>query len=463
MTPSTTSNRRKILLVDDDPGLLRLLTIRLMTSGYEVESVDSGEKALARLPVFQPDLVITDLRMEGMDGMALFNVIHRRDPVLPVLILTAHGTIPDAVEATRRGIFAYLTKPFEGGALLGHVSQALRLGVKPPEAGAVSESTAWRSEIVTRSAAMEALLREARLVSEVDASVFICGASGTGKELLAKAIHKASRRSTRPFIAVNCAAIPEGLLESELFGCRKGAYTGATQDRPGLFQAAHHGTLLLDEIGDMPPALQVKLLRTLEEKEVRPVGAIEVQPVDVRVISATHRHLETEVAAGRFRQDLYYRLNVVTLEIPSLAERREDIPLLASHFLSRLAKEAGKAISRFAPEAMEHLVQAPWPGNVRQLQNVVEYTVAIATTPIIPATLVQKALRDPPAGLLSFGEARSQFEHDYLIRLLRTTGGNVSQAARFAQRGRTEFYKLLRRHELDPTLFRRPEKGQIEA
>ncbi|MDH5578665.1 MAG: sigma 54-interacting transcriptional regulator, partial [Betaproteobacteria bacterium] len=322
-----------ILLVDDDRDLLHLISMRLTAAGYRVTAVESAEAALASLAVERPQLVITDLRMQGMDGLGLFDAIHRQAPSLPVVILTAHGTIPDAVAATRRGVFSFLTKPFEPKMLLETVADALRLSTAP-----IGDRALWRAEMITRSAAMEALLGQAQRVAASDASVCIFGASGTGKELLARAIHRASRRAEAPFIAVNCGAIPEGLLESELFGHKRGAFTGAVQDRRGLFQACEGGTLFLDEVGDMPPALQVKLLRSLEDRVVRPVGANDAVPIDVRVISATHRKLEERIASGEFREDLYYRLNVVKLELPSLAQRREDIPLLAGHFLARLAE-----------------------------------------------------------------------------------------------------------------------------
>jgi two-component system response regulator GlrR len=301
---------------------------------------------------------------------------------------------------------------------------------------------------------MEDLLRQAKLVADSDASVLIFGESGTGKELLARAIHQASRRSERAFVAVNCGAIPGGLLESELFGHARGAFTGAVQAHKGLFQAADGGTLFLDEIGDMPLPLQVKLLRVLQEGEVRPVGSTQAIPVDVRVISATHRDLDAQREQGLFREDLYYRLNVVSLALPSLAERREDIPLLAAHILGKLAERYRKPSSTLAPDAMALLVAAPWPGNVRQLLNLLEQCVALATTPVIPATLVQAALKEDAAALIPFEEARKTFERDYLVRLLKITGGNVTQAAQLAKRNRTEFYKLLQRHRLEPGMFK---------
>jgi len=441
----------RVLLVDDDKDLLQLIAMRLTAAGYAVTAVESGEAALAALAVSRPQVVVTDLRMQGMDGMALFDAIHRDSPSLPVLILTAHGTIPEAVAATRRGIFSFLTKPFEPKVLLDTVADAMRLSSPPAAAGEVES---WRAEITTRSSGMEDLLSQARRVAASDASVCIFGASGTGKELLARAIHRASPRAQAPFVAVNCGAIPEGLLESELFGHKKGSFTGAVSDRRGLFQAAQGGTLFLDEIGDMPLPLQVKLLRALEERKIRPVGSHESFDVDVRVIAATHRKLEERIASGEFREDLYYRLNVVKLYIPTLAERREDIPLLATHFLRRLAERYKRPVPTLAPNAMALLIAAPWPGNVRQLLNLLEQAVALATTSLIPESLVQGSLREDASALVPFEEARKTFERDYLVRLLKITNGNVTQAALLAKRNRTEFYKLLQRHRLEPAMFK---------
>jgi two-component system response regulator GlrR len=439
----------RILLVDDDKDLLQLIAMRLTAAGYAVTAVESGEAALAALAVSRPQVVVTDLRMQGMDGMALFDAIHRDSPSLPVVILTAHGTIPEAVTATRRGVFSFLTKPFEPKVLLDTVAEAMRLS-----SPVVGEMEDWRAELITRSSAMEDLLAQARRVAASDASVCLYGASGTGKELLARAIHRASPRGEAPFVAVNCGAIPEGLLESELFGHKKGSFTGAVADRRGLFQAAQGGTLFLDEIGDMPLPLQVKLLRALEERKVRPVGSHESHEIDVRVICATHRKLEERIASGEFREDLYYRLNVVKLYIPTLAERREDIPLLANHFLARLAERYRKGRLALAPEAMQLLVSAPWPGNVRQLLNVIEQAVALAPTEVIPESLVRQALDAGDTALTPLDEARKAFERDYLVRILKITGGNVTKAARLAGRNRTEFYRLLERHSLEPGMFK---------
>ncbi len=443
----------QVLIVDDDADLLRLLSMRLAAAGYRVASADTAEAALAQLSRLRPQLVISDVQLPGIDGLQLFERIRDQHPALPVILLTAHGTIPDAVDATARGVFTYLTKPFDGKQLLEQVARALALA---PPVGAPHRAPAatWRDGIVSHSARMEALLAEAHLVAQSDATVLIRGDSGTGKELLAQALHRASRRAARPFVAVNCAAIPETLLESELFGHVRGAFTGALQNHRGLFQAADGGTLFLDEIGDMPPALQVKLLRVLQERRVRPVGAAQAVPVDVRIVSATHRDLDAMLADGGFREDLIYRLNVVTLQLPTLAERREDIPLLAQHFLGQLAARQGKRVRGFAPNALRALATAAWPGNVRQLHNVVEQVCALATTPLIPLALVQRALRTPGVQVLPYAEARSRFERDYLVGLLKLTDGHVADAARLAERNRTEFYRLLQKHGLTPGRFR---------
>ena len=450
--PGKAQGVAQVLVVDDDPGLLRLMQLRLEAAGYGVALADSGERALAQLAVSRPQVVVTDLQMGGMDGIALFEAIRADNPALPVIILTAHGTIPDAVAAVKGGVFGYLTKPFDAKALLVEVERALAVsGVANPTG---EDDGAWRKAIITRNPAMEEVLAKARLVSAGDAAILIRGESGTGKELLARAIHDASPRRNRPFVAINCGAIPEPLLESELFGHVKGAFTGAIRENRGLFQAADGGTLLLDEIGDMPAALQVKLLRVLQEKQVRPVGGMQHAAIDVRVISATHRDLEAAMAEGNFREDLYYRLKVVTLMLPALAERREDIPLLAGHFLGELALRYKKNVAGFSAEAIEQLIAAAWPGNVRQLYNVIEQAVALATTPLIPASLVQQAIQREGTELASFEQARRKFERDYLAQLLKITDGNVTQASRLAKRNRTEFYKLLQRHQLDPRLFK---------
>ncbi|WP_298933568.1 sigma 54-interacting transcriptional regulator [uncultured Ramlibacter sp.] len=449
----------RILIVDDDAALLRLLSLRLRGEGHDVVESASGEAALGVLDHELPQLLLTDMRMGGMDGLQLFEAVHRRHPLLPVLILTAHGTIPDAVKALQRGVFGYIAKPFEARALMAEVDRALQasqaLGANMPvDPADASPDEAWREAILTRSPRMQQLLAEARQIAQSDASVLVQGDSGTGKELLARAIHAASARSRAKLVAVNCGAIPENLVESELFGHVKGAFTGAVRDRPGLLVEAQGGTVFLDEIADLPLQMQVKLLRVLQERELRPVGAEKTVKINLRVICASHRRLQDEVAAGRFREDLFYRLNVVSLELPALAQRREDIPLLAQHFMASLAQRYGKPLTAFAPGALELLAAAAWPGNVRQLQNVVEKCVVLATAPLIPPSLVQRALSHQVGDMLPFDEARREFERDYLTQLLKLTAGNVSQAARLAQRNRTDFYALLARHQLEPGAFK---------
>lgn len=445
------SKKSQILLVDDDPDMLHLLSLRLGAAGYTVATVASAEQALIQLSSWRPSLVISDVRLPGRDGHSLFEEIRATYPMVPVILLTAHGTIPDAVEAMSKGVNSYLTKPFDGNVLLQKVADALAFSAQADHA---SEDGDWRKEIISRSHVMEEVLAQARQVARSPATVLIYGDSGSGKELLARAIHRASLRASGPFVALNCAAIPEALLESELFGHMKGAYTGATQSRVGLLQASSGGTLFLDEIGDMPLPLQAKLLRVLQERTVRPLGSNQDVPLDLRIIAATHKDLDAAVSAGQFREDLYYRINVVSLRVPSLIERREDIQLLATHFLAENRKKHGTGPQGFAPDALKALVAAAWPGNVRQLQNVVEQVCALATSPLVPLALVQRALRTPDVELLSYSEARERFERSYLVGLLKVTDGNVADAARLAQRNRTEFYRLLQRHGLTPLEFR---------
>ncbi|HID3973826.1 response regulator GlrR [Enterobacter cloacae subsp. dissolvens] len=436
-----------LLLVDDDPGLLKLLGMRLVSEGYSVVTAESGLEGLKILTREKIDLVISDLRMDEMDGLQLFAEIQKQQPGMPVIILTAHGSIPDAVAATQQGVFSFLTKPVDKDALYKAIDSAL-------EHAAPSSDEAWREPIVTRSPIMLRLLEQARMVAQSDVSVLINGQSGTGKEILAQAIHNASPRSKNAFIAINCGALPEQLLESELFGHARGAFTGAVSSREGLFQAAEGGTLFLDEIGDMPAPLQVKLLRVLQERKVRPLGSNRDIDINVRIISATHRDLPKVMARNEFREDLYYRLNVVNLKIPALAERAEDIPLLANHLLRQSADRHKPFVRAFSTDAMKRLMAASWPGNVRQLVNVIEQCVALTSSPVISDALVEQALEGENTALPTFAEARNQFELNYLRKLLQITKGNVTHAARMAGRNRTEFYKLLSRHELEANDFK---------
>jgi two-component system, NtrC family, response regulator GlrR len=453
-----------VMIVDDDESLLTLLSMRLEASGINAVTARTSVEALGLLTAVRPQLAIVDLRLappgveagEEHDGLALFRKMRRIEPRLPVIILTAHGSIPDAVAATREGAAGFLTKPFDGRALVEEVRHLLAFSANvPPTAG-----PSWRQSIITRNRRMLALVDEIGRVGPLDATVLVTGPSGSGKELVARAVHAASARAQGPFVAINCAALPEALLESELFGHVRGAFTGAAADQPGLFRAGEGGTVFLDEIGDMPLPLQAKLLRVLQERRVRPVGGQREIDVDVRVIAATHRDLRSILAHGAFREDLFYRLNVVRLALPGLPDRREDIPLLAAAFVRSIGARYDRGNASFTPEALEALVHAPWPGHVRQLLNVVEQCVVLSDSPLIGRDAVDRALASSahatPASMRmpSLADARAQFERDYLAQILKLSAGNVAEAARMAHRNRTEFYRLLQRHGLRGDLFR---------
>ncbi len=441
-------NRPRILVVDDDESLLRLLELRLSAMQFDVATARSGTEALARCQQQPFDLVLTDLRMDDLDGMELFDRLHQLNSTLPVVIMTAHGSIPEAVEATRRGVVAFLTKPIDTQDL----ERVLRQYARP----SLADVPAGDMQILTRNDRMKTLLDTAQRVAASDVHVLITGESGTGKELMAQFIHRHSPRQQGGFVAVNCGALPEGLMEAELFGFVKGAFTGALRNRDGLFRQAAGGTLFLDEIGEMPLPLQVKLLRALQEKRIRPVGSDITLDVDVRIVSATHVDLETAVQERRFREDLYYRINVVNLHLPPLRERREDIPLLVKHFIQQ-AREQGQAgqVSTVADAAMQHLVEYHWPGNIRQLQNVVQRLLALCPGAVITPRLVADALGDQGAQPLpTLAQVREDAERRYLVSLLTLTEGVVSEAARIAGRNRTDLYKILNRYGLDPAHFK---------
>jgi len=440
----------RLLLVDDDPSLLKLLAIRLEAEGYAVQTAESAEEALQTLRNNPAELVLTDLRMDGASGLELFEQLRHFYPGLPVIIMSAQATIPEAVSATQKGVFEFLTKPVDKTLLLSTISAALQ------QSGSTQTEIfeEWREHIVTRSPLMERILNQVRQVAGSDVSVLITGTTGSGKELLARAVHEADEHRKGPMVAINCGALPEQLLESELFGHVKGAFTGAISEHAGLFRAAHGGTLFLDEIGDIPLPLQVKLLRALQERRIRPIGGTTSEPIDVRIISATNRDLEQDMRENIFREDLFYRLNVVNFHLPSLAERVEDIPLLANHFLRTTGAFQMGNVTSFAPAAMDAMINTPWPGNVRQLENVVQRTAALSTTPVIPEALVREALTVEDQYLPSLSQARQQFEHDYLVKVLRLTNGSVAEAALLAQRNRTDFYKLLKRHSIHPERFK---------
>lgn len=440
----------KLLIVDDDVDVLNLLVRWFDAQGAESVTARNGREALEMFERGRPDAVVTDLVMDDMDGLKLLTEVHRRDPIMPVVMVSGQAQIADAMRAAHLGVSAFLTKPLEKTTLLSEVTRSLESsGVR--RAG---RAEGFAPDIIYQSGAMKELLERARLVASVDSTVLITGSTGTGKELLAKSIHAAGSRKDAPFVSVNCSAIPEQLLESELFGHEKGAFSGAIKQHDGLFRSAQGGTLFLDEIGDMPVGLQSKLLRVLQDFEVRPVGSTKSFPIDVRVISATHKDLEAAIAEGEFREDLYYRLSVVPLYIPSLDDRREDILVIAERLMSTLCERHGLGKKQLAPEAREILAAAAWPGNVRQLANVIEQCAVLCRTDVISAELVKTALRKGPGEIVPLDEAKRVFERDYLIGVLRITEGQVSNAARIAGRNRTDFYKLLNKHGLDAAEYR---------
>ena len=452
--------KAKILVVDDDPGLRTLMKVRLEAAGYRVTLAEGGTEALTRAAEDVCELAIVDLKMEGMDGSTLLEKLLSIQPTLPVIILTAHGTIASAVEATKKGAYDYLTKPFDPKDLLHRLEKALEVRLLKGEVERLRTLVHERyhfDNIIAASEKMQQILRQVAQIAVTNSTVCLYGESGTGKELIARALHVASRRASGPFVAINCGAIPEGLLESELFGHVKGAFTGADTTKRGLLQQAEGGTFFLDEISELPLNLQVKFLRVLQEREFYPVGAGRPTRVDIRLVAATNQDLAKAVSAGRFREDLYYRVQVVPVFLPPLRERPEDIPRLAQHFLRRFSQEMGKDIRGFAPEVLQQLMRHDWPGNVRELANAVERAVVFSSHDTISGDLLllgnkerQTARREP----LSLREAREQFEKAYLVQVMTEVRGNVSRAAEMAGKDRAEFYKLLRKYTLDPAIFK---------
>lgn len=442
----------RLLVVDDEQDVLSLLETLLKKDGHEVETATSGEEALAKMEENIPDLVITDLYMDGMNGMQLMESIHSKTPLLPVIILSGQAQIRDAVKATHMGSTAFLTKPIDKDKLSEQVRYTLNVSANGRKDSEFSEGIIYKSNI------MAELVDLSMAVAATNVTVFISGETGTGKEIFARAIHKGSERSGAPFIGINCGAIPEQLLESELFGHEKGAFTGAATRHEGLFRAANGGTLFLDEIGDMPLSLQVKLLRVLQDMEVRPVGSTKTYSIDVRIISASHRDLDEMVNSGEFRSDLYYRLKVVPLEMPKLSERCEDIPLLADHFLEEHAQANNKKKKHLSPESLDYLMAAKWPGNIRQLNNVIELCATLSKTKTIALSLIRMGCQDRSKQMKTLKQAKLEFEKNYLIGILKISSGHVANAAKIAGRNRTEFYKLLNLHNIEPAKFRSKSK-----
>ena len=452
--------REKILVVDDDRGLLTLMKARLEAADYDVLLAGGGEDALALAQEEIFNAAVVDLKMEGMDGITLLEHLLAIQPNLPVILLTAYGTIAGAVEATKKGAYDFLTKPFEAKDLLYRLRKAMevrRLKVEVDRLRSLVRERYHFDGIVATSEKMQQILAQVAQIAPTDSTVCLYGESGTGKELIAKAVHMSSPRSQGPFVAINCGAIPEGLLESEFFGYMKGAFTGANRPKQGLLEQANGGTLFMDEIAELSPALQVKLLRVFQEYQFYPVGGVKPINVDLRVIAATNQDLWKAISEGRFREDLFYRIHVIPIYLPPLRDRMEDAPLLAHHFLRLFSKDMNKKLTGFSPEAMQRLMLHRWPGNVRELANVVERAVALSTEGEITADrllLGREEFSGSRQKMLPLNEAREEFERAYLFQILTATGGNVSRAASVAGRYRAEFYKLLRKYDLDPETFR---------
>lgn len=430
-----------ILIVDDDRSLREFLEIFFAKEGFRVFTAGDGEEALKLLEKTSVDLVLADIRMPKVDGLKFLKLLRRRGLKLPIIMITAYASLDSAVEAKKEGAFDYVSKPFKLDELRTLVNKALQR----------KEKTSFPKDyefmgLIGRSPAMQRIFEMLPRVAAVPSNVLITGESGTGKELVARAIHKLSARKDKPFIVVNCGGIPPNLLESELFGYKTGAFTGATKEKPGLFALAHKGTIFLDEVGELPPELQVKLLRVVQEKSFLPLGATSEVKTDVRIISATNRDLEKEVLEGRFREDLFYRLNVISINLPPLRERREDIPLLVEHFLRKYAQKLDKNIEGISDFALKALMEYDFPGNVRELENIIERSVALETGPLIlPESLTlshfksrqSKAFKERPLPEISLPEEGidleallNEIEVSLLKQALERTNGNKTEAAR---------------------------------
>jgi len=433
-----------ILVADDEQNLRRVLAAHLLKAGYQVLTADDGQNALDILEKQEVNVVVTDLKMPGLDGMEVLRQVQQKFPGIPVLILTAHGTVDNAVQAVKAGAFDYITKPFDKNELLSTIAKAARTEQLARRDFRPEPSEAGRFRIIGQTARMKEIYDIIDKVADTPSTVLITGESGTGKELIAAAMHYNSSRREMPFIKINCAAIPRELMESELFGHEKGAFTGAITTKPGRFELADGGTLFLDEIADLPVDMQVKLLRALQEAEFERVGGIQTVKVDVRLVVATNRDLQKEVDAGNFREDLFYRLNVVPIHLPPLRERRDDIPLLVDHFLAKFNRKLDRQVAQMSPEALQQIMSHNWPGNIRELENVIERCVLFVEGDTIHSQDLPAELRvpaasslvstPPPAGDASMKDivkqATAMLERDLIVQALEQTRGNVTQAAR---------------------------------
>jgi len=448
----------EILVVDDDKQVLILIKTFLEREGYKVVTASGKKRALNLAKKKKFDLGVIDLKLEQPDGMKLMQAIHEITPELPIVILTGFATIETAVEAMQKGACGFLTKPLKFREFLPHIQNCLKTSELTREVErlrSIVEGKYSVDSIIGKSDKMAKVKSQIIQAAEVESVVYIQGESGTGKELIAQSLHFASSRKNGPFVAINCAAIPETLLESELFGYERGAFTGADRNKKGLFLEAHKGTFFLDEISEMPFSMQAKLLRVLEDKKIYPLGG-SGRPVnvDARILAASNKNLEDEVKRRNFREDLFYRIHVIAIEIPPLRERKDDITLLASYFLTKYAARMNKNIKGLSPAATQKLLAYEWPGNVRELENSIESAVVMSLQDIITEDLILPARKINNEGLISFKEARENFEKDYLIQLMELTGGNVTKAAKIADKYRADLYDLLKRYNIVPADFR---------
>ncbi|MGE0815198.1 MAG: sigma-54-dependent transcriptional regulator [Vicinamibacterales bacterium] len=448
-----------ILIVDDEPGVRTALGGVLGDEGYSVESVESGEACLARLVEQEFDVILLDVWMPGLDGLETLQRLRERNVDSQVVVISGHGNVESAVRAIKLGAFDFVEKPLSLDKAVLVVRNALRQRALEAENRDLRAQVDRRHVMVGDSAVMRHLREQVLLAAPTNGRVLILGENGTGKELVARTVHAHSRRRTGPFVEVNCAAIPEELIESELFGHTRGAFTGAVAERRGRFEHAHGGTIFLDEIGDMSLKTQAKVLRALQEQAVQPVGGTATIKVDVRIVAATNKDLQEEIRAGRFREDLYFRLNVVPIFVPPLRDRAEDIPRLAEHFMAALAGEYGRKVKRFAPDAMSRLQRYAWPGNVRELHNVVERLLIMVHGDIVNASDV--AFVDdggPPPAIngaeiaptLPLADARDRFERDYILQVLASHLGNISRTAEALGVERSNLYKKMRAFGIAP-------------
>ena len=448
----------RILVVDDDVSILKVLQMRLESEQYAVVAASEIREAKERIIEGGFDIALLDLKLDGGTGIELMKSLREVDPDLPVIILTAYGTIESAVEAMKEGAYSYLTKPFDYRELLVQIRNGIekaKLSREVKRLRSLLRADFEGQSIIGQSVAMKRVFEAVALAAETDSNVFISGESGTGKGLVAKALHQLSERKSKPFVPINCAAIPATLLESELFGFEKGAFTGAIANKKGLFVQADGGIIFLDEISEIPPPMQGKLLKALEEKEFYPLGSHRTVKVDVRIVSASNKDIEKEVEKGTFRGDLFYRVHVIPIRVPPLRERKEDIPLLVEHFLDKVAGKLKRPVKALSPAALQKLMIYSWPGNVRELENMIECAVVMTPEEVIPEEMI--ILPGQEMGETAFKTlkaSKQDFEKNYLIQLMKISRGNVSQASKLAGKYRADLYELLEKYRINPLDFR---------